>query len=213
MLRLRFVWQLGAAILIAGVLFGYIARDQTQRQVWSARVRVALAENWHGSLPKPLSQTVLRLEQALHLSQAVPAPLAKRRAPLGLDWAALPASAPVSGAISKLYDAFRHPWLDLRVAPGAPVQAVWSGRVLSVGNTKPYGREVVLQGGGWQLSYRGLGWVAVRPGQQVARGQTIGDMAEVGPAVSSVLRLELRDRGRPVNPLNTSLARALGAAP
>lgn len=67
------------------------------------------------------------------------------------------------------------PGMELDVPPGTPVRAVLPGAVRFVGQDGRWGLMVRLEhGGGWQTAYGFLREVALREGQQVAAGGTVG---------------------------------------
>lgn len=84
-------------------------------------------------------------------------------------------------------------------APGrAQVVAPATGRVAFAGPFQGYGLIVIVEhGGGWTSLVTGLAELDCRVGQQLVAGSPLG---RLGPA-DSLLTLELRRAGEPVNPL------------
>lgn len=97
-------------------------------------------------------------------------------------------------------DGIYHGGIDIPAPAGTPVLAALSGRV-----TETAGDSVTVwhEDGWWAFRYTGLAGITVRPGDTVARGQTLGTTAvwEEG----EVLHLEALWGGEPVDPLNTAL--------
>jgi len=97
-----------------------------------------------------------------------------------------------------------HKGIDLDAAKGTPVLATADGVVVSAGalaeNHGRYGNTVVIDHGGQQSLYAHLDSVAVKAGQRVASGQTIGAVGETGFATGPHLHLEARQDGRVFDP-------------
>jgi len=92
--------------------------------------------------------------------------------------------------------------VDIAAAPGAPIQAAAAGRVVYAGDDLPgYGLLVLVQHeGGWVTAYARAGALAVREGDQVRRGQTLGTVGQVG-AGPSRLHFQVRQAGAARDPL------------
>lgn len=87
--------------------------------------------------------------------------------------------------------------LTLSTAPGAAVVAPAGGRVLYAGRFRRYGVIVIIDhGAGWTSALTGLGTAEVRRGDRVAAGVRVGQ----APAGDGAVTVELRRRGRPVEP-------------
>lgn len=94
-----------------------------------------------------------------------------------------------------------HPGLDLAVAEGAPVKAVFDGEVSFAGWLSGYGYAVVLSHpGGYFTVYAYLDQVLARQGDPVTQGDTLAT-AGSGSAAGRPLYFELRQGGQAVNPL------------
>ena len=79
--------------------------------------------------------------------------------------------------------------------PEAPVVAPVAGRIVYAAPFRSYGQVLIIDhGSGWTSVITDLGSVAVRAGQNVARGQALGRAAATDPRVG----VELRRGGRPV---------------
>jgi murein DD-endopeptidase MepM/ murein hydrolase activator NlpD len=82
------------------------------------------------------------------------------------------------------------------------VHAAADGEVFFASWRGGYGQCVILlHGGGMSTLYGHLSRIAVRPGEKVRRGQSIGAVGSTGLATGPHLHFELRRNGAPVNPL------------
>jgi murein DD-endopeptidase MepM/ murein hydrolase activator NlpD len=124
---------------------------------------------------------------------------------------ATPTIWPVIGRLSSYYgnrkDPFTggpdfHTGLDIGANQGSPIRATADGTVESAAYNGNYGNAVLL-GHGFGISTRfgHLSRYAVRPGQQVKRGDVIGYVGRTGRATSPHLHYEILLNGRPINPL------------
>ncbi len=122
--------------------------------------------------------------------------------------------APVPGQITSGFGMRRHPILgysrmhagiDFKARYGTPIAAASDGRVSSAGRAGGCGIAVRLEhGGGLTTRYCHMSQMAVRPGQQVRRGQVIGYVGSTGLSTGSHLHYEMYRGGRVINP--TSVA-------
>lgn len=123
-----------------------------------------------------------------------------------------PRGAPVAGPITSLFGELApelrrgpHTGIDIAAPAGSPVVATAPGVVALVGYDEDgYGLYVVIDhGSSVSTLYGHLQRAAVRPGQRVERGQTIGRVGSSGLSTGPHLHYELRLAGRPVDPLPT----------
>lgn len=139
-----------------------------------------------------------------------PAPSAMRTSDLGkLDW-------PVDGTLLYTFGRVMNPnnttvrWngIGIEAPSGTPVKAIASGEVVHAGPVGTYGLTVIVQHGGGDYSlYASLQAAAVRVGQSVAKGATVGRVGTADPEMPPHLHLEIRPRGRAVDPLEWLRAR------
>lgn len=97
-----------------------------------------------------------------------------------------------------------HNGIDLANAPGTPIRAAGSGRVVhiesQIGN---YGRFIILRhDSGFQTLYAHLDTFDVRVGQFVYQGDVIGRMGNTGRSTGPHLHFSVIRNGRFVDPLN-----------
>lgn len=96
-----------------------------------------------------------------------------------------------------------HSGIDIPGTHGTPVLASGTGVVSFVGWAGGYGNMVeVDHGGGLTTRYAHLSRILVRRNSPVAAGETIALMGSTGRSTGSHLHFEVRQYGRPANPLN-----------
>lgn len=104
-----------------------------------------------------------------------------------------------------------HEGIDYKLAPGSPVRAARSGKLIFVGFSKMYASRtdktdqhrfiIIRHADGKSSRYVHLNAARVRPGQEVKAGQVIGISAESDEWTEPVLHFEIRDiQGQPVDP-------------
>jgi septal ring factor EnvC (AmiA/AmiB activator) len=142
-------------------------------------------------------------EEIAEAAQRVPPPL-----PPVPSGAAPPAGAPVAGTLVQLWGAatVAGPAVGIvyRAAPAARVVAPCSGPVLYANMFQNYGQLVILDcGRNFDFVLSGMAHLDVTAGQQVARGQPVGQMSgydAAAPTRQPMLYVELRQNGKPVDP-------------
>jgi murein DD-endopeptidase MepM/ murein hydrolase activator NlpD len=164
------------------------------------------------TLPPPgtYAPTRAAAPQAARSAQApVPAPAGAPSAPpgaarhLALLW-------PSGGIVTSRFGWRVHPifggrefhtGMDIATRYGSPVAAARAGVVRFVGWKSGYGRIIVVEhDGGIETAYSHLSATLVSPGQQVARGQTIGRIGSSGWSTGPHLFFEVRRNGVPIDP-------------
>ncbi|MFT3976023.1 MAG: peptidoglycan DD-metalloendopeptidase family protein, partial [Sphingomonas bacterium] len=87
--------------------------------------------------------------------------------------------------------------LTLAVASGATLAAPAAGKVIFAGPFRGYGGTIIIDhGAGWSSLLTGLETIAVKRGQTVAAGQSLG---RAGVGEEPRVTVELRRRDRPVD--------------
>lgn len=95
-----------------------------------------------------------------------------------------------------------HAGIDIAAPRGAPVRAAAAGTVIFAGWYGGYGKLVILDHGeGASTLYGHLSAILVAPGARVARDQVIGRVGSTGYATGPHLHFEVRQGGRPIDPL------------
>ena len=95
-----------------------------------------------------------------------------------------------------------HPGIDLDVPRGAGFRAIFDGRVAYASTLRGYGLTAIIDhGSGVASVYTHAAMLIVSPGQKVSRGEILGHAGEGGPLGGSGLYFEIRDGGKPVDPV------------
>lgn len=103
------------------------------------------------------------------------------------------------------YFAWYHPGVDLPNRSAPAVVASDGGTIVVAGWPDGYGygnRVMIDHGNGYHTLYAHLSNVYVSSGQQVSRGQSIGQMGSTGRSSGVHLHFEIRYKGIAVNPLS-----------
>lgn len=117
---------------------------------------------------------------------------------------------PVPGAIGSGFGPRRHPILgvvrmhrgvDIGAPSGTPIRAAGPGRVLRAGVAGDYGILVTIDhGNGAETRYAHLSRAHVAVGDEVVRGDLIGQVGSTGLSTGPHLHFEVRVDGKPVDP-------------
>ena len=96
-----------------------------------------------------------------------------------------------------------HEGIDFGSPIGTPVYATGNGTVTKDNALAGYGKQVLIDHGyGYRTRYAHLSKILVTPGQQVKRGEIIGEVGNTGRSTGSHLHYEVIYRGRHVDPFN-----------
>jgi len=160
-----------------------------------------------GGMEEQLSQLEYQahgLDQGLNLLQ-------QRFAEQRLLISSIPAVAPVRGILTSRFGRRRDPFthrpafhngIDIVAPRGKEVRAPGDGLVTKVGRAQGLGNAVYISHGyGLTTRYGHLWKIAVKAGQKVRRGEVIGYVGNSGRSSGYHLHYEVRDGGRPTNPL------------
>ncbi len=109
---------------------------------------------------------------------------------------------PASGTIFQGYWS-SHPGIDIAAWTGAPITAADSGYVVASGwDNTGYGNIIVIDhGNGFQTLYAHLQAYYVEPGNNVAKGEQIGEMGSTGNSTGPHLHFEIRQGTVQRNPV------------
>ena len=122
-----------------------------------------------------------------------------------LEW---PAAGRVGSAFGdRIHPRFRttvpHPGLDIEAPSGEAIRSVFDGRVVFASWMRGYGLTAIVDHGGGVLSvYAHAAVLSVEPGETVAAGDPLGRIGDTGAVDGPVLYFEIRDAGRPVDPVD-----------
>lgn len=95
-----------------------------------------------------------------------------------------------------------HSGIDFAAPTGTPIRAAADGEVVWASWRGGYGRCIILlHGDGVATLYAHCSETVVRPGQEVKRGQWIGNVGSTGMSTGPHLHFEIRVNGHPVNPI------------
>jgi len=95
-----------------------------------------------------------------------------------------------------------HNGADFAAAAGTPIHATADGVVIHAGWLAEYGRLVKIRHEfGIETLYAHMSRIRVKNGQRVSRGDHIGDIGNTGRSTGPHLHYEIREGGKPVNPM------------
>lgn len=124
---------------------------------------------------------------------------------------AMPTIAPVRGILTSGFGSRRDPvsgrrashmGVDIATAPGREVVAPAAGLVVQAGRIGGLGKAVyVSHGYGLTTRYGHLSKISVVPGQRLEEGDTIGLVGSTGKSTGYHLHYEVRENGKPKNPI------------
>lgn len=95
-----------------------------------------------------------------------------------------------------------HNGVDLAGPRGTPVNATADGVVVFAGRQSGFGNLIKIRHDfGFETFYAHLNKIHVKVGDRIARGEHIGDMGNTGRSTGTHLHYEVRQSGKPVNPM------------
>lgn len=121
-----------------------------------------------------------------------------------LVWPASGAITTYFGEIGAIWIGGKHTGLDIAAPLGDPVIAAEAGTVLEAGwaTGHGYGNYILIDhGSGYQTLYGHLSVIGAKPGQELIRGQLIGQVGSTGVSSGPHLHFELRRDGVASDPL------------
>jgi septal ring factor EnvC (AmiA/AmiB activator) len=91
--------------------------------------------------------------------------------------------------------------IDIDVAEGTSIVAVYGGQVLYTGWFRGYGNLIIVDHGGeYYTLYAHAAEIKVKEGDEVKQGQTIGTVGDTGSLQGPRLYFEVRHQGKPQDP-------------
>ena len=99
---------------------------------------------------------------------------------------------------------FFHPGVDLEGKTGEPVRPVMAGTVVAIQHSGfAYGNAILIRhGDSFSSLYAHLSKILVSEDQKVDLNTVIGEVGSTGRSSGDHLHLEIRENGRPTNPLS-----------
>ena len=96
-----------------------------------------------------------------------------------------------------------HAGMDFSANVGTPVYVTGNGKVKQAGWDGLYGNCIVVEHGfGYVTRYAHLNKIKVKVGQEVVRGEVIGEVGSTGKSTGPHLHYEVHVKGQVVNPVN-----------
>ncbi|WP_241023641.1 peptidoglycan DD-metalloendopeptidase family protein [Paraburkholderia sp. Ac-20340] len=151
--------------------------------------------------PAPVPVKQASATPAAPVAPAAPEPAAKPRA----TTAPAPASRfvwPMNGSVATSFAPGKSRGIVIAGAPGEPVKAAAAGRVVYAGTgIQGYGKLIIVKHDARLVTAYGRnGRLLVKQGESVKQGQTIATSGADAAGVGTLL-FEVREKGRPVDPL------------
>ncbi len=95
-----------------------------------------------------------------------------------------------------------HNGINIKTPTGTPVRSVFNGKVLYTGELEGYGNLVIIgHGKDYHSLYGHLDRIDVKPNQVIQTGDIIGRSGDTGSLVGETLYLEMRKKGKPIEPV------------
>jgi len=95
-----------------------------------------------------------------------------------------------------------HNGVDIKTPAGTPVRSIFNGKVLYTGELEGYGNLVIIgHGKDYHSLYGHLNRINAKPNQVVKSGDIIGTSGDTGSLVGETLYLEMREKGKPIEPV------------
>lgn len=129
-----------------------------------------------------------------------------RNSPFEMTPSLWPANGPLMSYFGRRDDPFSgegafHTGVDIGVPSGTGVHATADGLVMHAEWSGRYGKLVVVDhGNGVQTYYAHLSRFEVVAGQEIRRGDLVGESGATGRATAPHLHFEVRVKGTPINP-------------
>lgn len=195
-------------------------REAAKRRALLAKVRDERAS--HERLVGELSDATRRLEAFIRDLQAKqraavarpspsrPGPAPRESSGPGLAAVRGRLAWPADGKVVAEYGAQVHPrfgtktfrnGIDIEVAEGTDIKAVYPGHVVYTGWFRGYGNLIIVDHGGeYYTLYAHAADIKVNEGDEVKQGQSIGTVGDTGSLQGPRLYFEVRHQGKPQDP-------------
>jgi murein hydrolase activator len=96
-----------------------------------------------------------------------------------------------------------HNGINIKTRTGTPVRSIFNGKVLYTGELDGYGNLVIIgHGKDFHSLYGHLDRIDAKPNQVVHIGDIIGLSGDTGSLVGETLYLEMREKGKPIEPVH-----------
>jgi murein hydrolase activator len=93
--------------------------------------------------------------------------------------------------------------INIKTRTGTPVRSIFNGKVLYTGELEGYGNLVIIgHGKDFHSLYGHLDRIDAKPNQVVQIGDIIGLSGDTGSLVGETLYLEIREKGKPIEPVH-----------
>nr|MDA8107494.1 peptidoglycan DD-metalloendopeptidase family protein [Betaproteobacteria bacterium] len=172
-----------------------VTSPEALRLPYSAQ-NVALLQSEGRSAPaQPTAAQPAATPAPQQLAKTEPQPAPGAAGPIDFIW-------PAKGKLLAGFSEPNNKGIDIGGKLGAPVVAAAPGRVMYTGSgIRGYGKLIVIKhADGFNSVYAHNKTILVKEGQNVARGQEIGEIGDT-EADSPMLHFEIRKSGKPVDPL------------
>ncbi len=164
----------------------------------------------HNSLIREMHTRVEELDEAMAVQKRSFEDLIKELDDQKNLLACTPAIRPTKGIITSVFGKRKSPFtgmsefhkgLDIAARKGTPVYATANGRITFTGRKGPLGNVVMIDHGhGMVTKYAHLRKILKKTGDEVKRGEKIGEMGNTGRSTGPHLHYEVHLNGVPVNP-------------
>ena len=102
-----------------------------------------------------------------------------------------------------------HNGINIKAPMGTPARSIFNGKVLYTGELEGYGNLVIVgHGKDYHSLYGHLDRIKVKQNQVVQVGDIIGLSGDTGSLVGETLYLEMREKGKPIEPVSWFKTRA-----
>jgi septal ring factor EnvC (AmiA/AmiB activator) len=96
-----------------------------------------------------------------------------------------------------------HNGINIKALTGTPARSIFNGKVLYTGELEGYGNLVIIgHGKDYHSLYGHLDQIKVQQNQVVQVGDIIGLIGDTGSLVGETLYLEMREKGKPIEPVS-----------